>query len=138
MEKNCRKLLALITAVIVLFVSTNSVAASSTTNIVEELLESVTNDENVIVNDEYEVYGNTDLTDKEFRDIVNRGGNKVYLHYRTDKNIELPYDALLKIKTSAKTYSFEYSEMENTNSDFIRSGIREFLLIYSAIINNVY
>lgn len=137
MKREYKCILSLIIAVLLLVSSTGTAFAISNNanQATDELLALVSNEEVLAMNGSYEVYGNTDLSDKEFRDIVNQGENKIYLHYRTNKDIDLPYDALLKIKTSTTTYSYEYIEMEDTQPEHIRSGIKEFLLNYSTIIN---
>lgn len=88
-----------------------------------------------INNDSFEIYGNSSLTDKEFRNIVNTGSPKIYLHYRTDRNIDLPYDALLEVKTTSKTYSYEFVEKEATDANSILNGISSFISKYSHILS---
>lgn len=139
MKRRIRRISLILT--FLMFISSNSsifAMANSDNDMASELVNHIVVEENMVINDSYEVYGNTDMSDKEFRDLVNRGDNKIYLHYRTDKDIDLPYDALLKIKTSAKTYSFEYLEMEDTQADIICSGIQDFLRNYSGVINAVH
>ena len=97
--------------------------------------------EKVEINNEYfEIYGNSAVTDNDFRDIVYEGSPKIYLHYRTDRNIDLPYDALLKVKTASKTYSYEFSEKEKSDAASILNGIKSFIKKYSDILdgNNLF
>lgn len=91
-----------------------------------------------ISNEFYGIYGNTNLSDNEFRDIVKNGENKIYLHYRTNREIDLPYDALLKVKTSVKTYSYEFIEKNNTDAESICQGIKTFLDNYNDVFSNDY
>ncbi len=92
--------------------------------------------ENVEVNNSsFEIYGNSTVSDKEFRDLVNTGRPKIYLHYRTDREIDLPYDALLSIKTHSKTYSYEFIEKEATDANSILNGIVSFITKYSKILS---
>lgn len=97
--------------------------------------------ENVKVNNSsFEIYGNSTVSDKEFRDLVNTGSPKIYLHYRTEREIDLPYDALLSIKTHSKIYSYEFIEKESTDANSILNGIVSFITKYSKILsgNNYY
>ena len=100
------------------------------------ILQNITTSRVEILNDSFEIYGNCDLTDRKFRNIVNSGEPKVYFIYRTDRQINLPYDALLKVKTSYKTYSYEFIEKENDDADFIMMGIKSFVSKYSNVFAN--
>lgn len=92
-----------------------------------------------INNDSFEIYGNSGVTDKEFRNIVNSGSPKIYLHYRTDRKIDLPYDALLEVKTESKIYSYEFVEKEANDANSILNGIKSFIRKYSdVLIGNEY
>lgn len=97
------------------------------------VLQNLSTDNVEINNDSFEIYGNSTLTDKEFRDVVNTGSPKIYLHYRTDRNIDLPYDALLEVKTDSKTYSYEFVEKERDDAQSILRGIKSFISKYSDI-----
>lgn len=99
-----------------------------------ELSQYITTTTVEVINDELEVYGNTNLTEREFRNIVNNGEDKIYLHYRTDREIELSYDALLEIKAFGKSYSYEFFEEEATDQDGIYVGILGFLDMYSDVL----
>ncbi|MCI8988883.1 MAG: hypothetical protein HFK05_03920 [Clostridia bacterium] len=112
-----------------------SVAAKSTDYISNSIIESLSTDEVEIKNDLFEIYGNCALTDKEFRDKVYEGSPKIYLHYRTDRNFDLPYDALLKVKTASKVYSYEFVEKEKSDAASILNGIKTFINKYSDILN---
>ncbi len=85
-----------------------------------------------VKNDSFEIYGNVDMTEKEFRNIVDIGENKVYFHYRTDRRIDLSYDALLQVKTSEKIYSYSFSENESDDEQEILIGIKSFVEKYSS------
>lgn len=143
MKRKYKCVLSLIMAIVVLTTSTNAASAlsysasnsRSANGTVAQLMSFISDDTVEITNSTYEIYGNTTLTDKDFREIVNQGENKIYLHYRTNKDIDLPYDALLRIKTDSKIYSYEFIEKEATDSDSICIGITDFLLNHSEIIN---
>ncbi len=100
------------------------------------ILQNITTSRVEILNDSFEIYGNCDLTDQEFRKIVKSGEPKVYFMYRTDRRIDLPYDALLKIKTNHKTYSYEFIEKESNDANFIKTGIMSFISKYSNVFAN--
>lgn len=89
-----------------------------------------------VVNDDFEIYGNHSISERQFRDIVNYGSPKVYLQYRTNRQIDLPYDALLVIKTQAKSYSYEFIEKDTDNPLSILTGISSFVEKYADIINS--
>ncbi|MFA6662257.1 MAG: hypothetical protein WCS56_04415 [Bacilli bacterium] len=86
----------------------------------------------------FEIYGNDDLTEKEFRDIVDSGEAKIYIHYRTDCQIDLSYDALIKVKTSEKIYSYEFIEKEKNGSISTMQEIKSFISDYSNVLLNFY
>jgi hypothetical protein len=106
--------------------ATDSVISNDET--INKLLSIIENKVVDYSDDIYEVYGNTNISDKGFRDIVNGGSNKIYLHYRTTVDVDLPYDALLKIKTDKGIYSYEFIETVRTNSDDLLSQIKSFVL----------
>lgn len=143
MKRKYKCVLSLIMAIVVLTTSTNAASAlsysasnsRSANGTAAQLMSFISDDTVEITNSTYEIYGNTTITDKDFREIVNQGENKIYLHYRTNKDIDLPYDALLRIKTDSKIYSYEFIEKEATDSDSICVGITDFLLNHSEIIN---
>ena len=83
-----------------------------------------------IVNDSFEIYGNVNISEQEFRDIVDNGENKLYFHYRTNRSIELSYDASLQIKTADKTYSYAFTEHEFDDEQNILNGIKSFVEKY--------
>lgn len=83
-----------------------------------------------IVNDSFEIYGNVNISEQEFRDIVDNGENKLYFHYRTNRSIELSYDASLQIKTADKTYSYSFTEHEFDDEQNILNGIKSFVEKY--------
>lgn len=89
-----------------------------------------------LVSNDVEIYGNTNITDREFRNKVNIGNDKIYFIYRTSRSIDLPYDALLKIKKNGKIYSYEFVEKEKSDSISIMAGILSFINQYSAVLNN--
>lgn len=101
---------------------------------VAQIANHITTEETWEVTDEFEVYGNTAITYNEFLDIVDMGSPKVYLHYRTNRRINLPYDALLIVKTATKTISYEFEEKINTNANDIRDGIRDFVIKYGSVL----
>lgn len=143
MKRKFKYVLSLFMVIIVFTTSTNAASALgySTSNsrsangTAAQLMSFISDDTVEITNSTYEIYGNTTLTDKDFREIVNQGENKIYLHYRTNKDIDLPYDALLKVKTDSKIYSYEFIEKEATDANSICVGITDFLLNHSEIIN---
>lgn len=117
---------------------TSSTFASTGTNTdtSEQICESILFTEVEKVNRNYEIYGNSSVTAKEFREIVYAGFPKVYLHYRTDKEIDLPYDALLIVKTASKTYSYEFMENNSNDAAVVLEGIKSFIRRYADIIDN--
>ena len=74
---------------------------------VDYILQNISTSIVEVINEKIEIYGNHEMSDKEFRNLVINGSCKNYLIYRTKRQIDLPYDALLKIKTQDKTYSYE-------------------------------
>ncbi len=102
----------------------------------EYILQQLTTEKVEINNEYFEIYGNGTLTDKEFRDTVYEGSPKIYLHYRTDRNVNLPYDALLQVKTATKTYTYEFVEKEARDANFILNGIKSFINRYSTVLNS--
>ena len=88
------------------------------------------------ISEKIEVYGNSNMTDREFRNIVETGGDKIYFIYSLKENNELPYDASLAIKTNGMIYSYEYKEYETSNKISIMKGIVSFVLKYVKVLNN--
>lgn len=106
------------------------------TNKIDSILQNIKLSQVEIVNDDYEIYGNLNISESKFRDIVDYGNPKIYLHYRSNRQINLSYDALLVIKTQVETYSYEFVEKETDNPLSILKGISSFLEKYAKIINN--
>ncbi|MDE7263121.1 MAG: hypothetical protein K2N64_00485, partial [Anaeroplasmataceae bacterium] len=103
---------------------------------IDFILQNIKTSKVEIKNDNFEIYGNLEMSDKEFRDVVNNGSPKIYLIYRTDREIDLPYDALLKVKRKDKTCSYEFVEKDKDDSKSILNGITSFIEKYTGIINN--
>ena len=93
-----------------------------------QLIDLINNDEILVITDQHEVYGNQkDLSPTQFEKLVQDGNNKIYLHYRTDRNIDIGYDALLCIKTSEKIYFYEFNEAERDDAEFLVAAIKSFV-----------
>lgn len=112
-------------------------AQESNTSLLNLIVSSVTTETITLCRESFEVYGNTNLTEKEFREIVNEGSNKVYLHYNTDSHTDLSYDALLLVKSNQKIHSFEFIEMGSRTADKMCAEIKNFLLNHAYVINEV-
>ncbi len=96
-----------------------------------QLIDLINNDEILVITDQHEVYGNQkDLSPTQFEKLVQDGNNKIYLHYRTDRNIDIGYDALLCIKTSEKIYFYEFNEAERDDAEFLVAAIKSFVNLY--------
>lgn len=78
----------------------------------------------------YEVYGNTDITFHKFNHIVRNSSARVFILYRTDRTINLPFDALLKIKINGSIKSFEFTEELSNEPEKILNGIISFVNKY--------
>ncbi len=78
----------------------------------------------------YEVYGNTDVTFYEFNNIVRNSSAKIFILYRTDRAINLPFDALLKIKINDSIKSYEFTEELSSEPGKILNGIISFVNKY--------
>lgn len=103
---------------------------------VDYILQNISTSRVEVINEKIEIYGNHEMSDNEFRNLVINGSQKIYLIYRTNRQIDLPYDALLKIKTQDKTYSYEFIEKEKNDSINLLNGISSFIEKYAKIINN--
>ncbi len=97
MKRKQFRFLALILIVAMLSTTTQAVstmyedssASSDYGSATADLLTHVSTEETQSTSSTCAVYGNTEMTEQEFRDVVNQGENKIYLHYRTDKDIYL-------------------------------------------------
>ncbi len=93
----------------------------------------IINDECVTIQEEVEVYGNIlEVNNKDFMDIIDNGTDKIYIHYRTNYDIELPYDLLVIVKNNNELYHYEYL-VKNENSDdenYLFNGIKNYLIMY--------
>lgn len=100
----------------------------------------VSNSETIEINDTFEVYGNqSELSEEKFRNLVDEGENKVYIHYRTDRNIELNYDALILVKTISKIFTYSFKESDDVSSEELTAEIKWFVLMQLDEINaNIY
>lgn len=45
---------------------------------------------------------NAEITSNEFVNLVDNGKNGIYMNYRTNNNIQIPYDMLIAIKVNEK------------------------------------
>lgn len=102
----------------------------------------IINDECVTIQEEVEVYGNIlEVNNKDFMDIIDNGTDKIYIHYRTNYDIELPYDLLVIVKNNNELYHYEYL-VKNENSDdenYLFNGIKNYLIMYkNEICKNYY
>lgn len=101
--------------------------------------------ENYIVDDEYQivennlaVFGNQqNFSQKDFLNIVDLGGDKIYLNYRTDNEINLPYDLFVVVKNDGKTFNYEY-RMAELNEDDLLENIKIYLRRNNNEILNAY
>ena len=101
--------------------------------------------ENYIIDDEYQivennlaVYGNQqNFSQKDFLNIVDLGGDKIYLNYRTDYEINLPYDLFVVVKNDGKTFNYEY-RMAELNEDDLLENIKIYLRRNNNEILNAY
>lgn len=97
----------------------------------QNLKEYITDSETVHREDSFEVYGNCSVSESQFRKIVDEGSPKIYLHYKTNSDIALTYDALLTIKTPTQVYSHELSESEHESEEAAVNAIKSFIDMYS-------
>ena len=105
---------------------------------VETVLKAIKGSTVKCVFDNYEIYGNTSMTDREFRNIVIQGNKTMYLLYRTSDKIDLPYDASLYIKINGKTNSYEFSDTGFRDEKSLLTGVKSFVFKYlSKDLNNV-
>lgn len=88
------------------------------------------------ITDKYEIYGNTNLTEKEFNQKVENGNDKIYFIYSIRDDNQLPYDASLSIKTNGEIYSYQYKEYETSNKVSKMNGIISFIYKYVKLMNN--
>lgn len=101
--------------------------------------------ENYIIDDEYQivennlaVFGNQqNFSQKDFLNVVDLGGDKIYLNYRTDYEINLPYDLFVIVKNDGKTFNYEY-RMAELNEDDLLENIKIYLRRNNNEILNVY
>ena len=101
--------------------------------------------ENYIIDDEYQivennlaVYGNQqNFSQKDFLNVVDLGGDKIYLNYRTDYEINLPYDLFVVVKNDGKTFNYEY-RMAELNEDDLLENIKIYLRRNNNEILNAY
>lgn len=102
-------------------------AQSNTFNI-EELISQITNNDCCINTADYEIYGNLDeFTANDFRNKVNEGSDKIYLHYETNGNTILPYVALMAVKKNNKVIYYEFSGDEFLDSNDVKNEIMLFI-----------
>lgn len=79
------------------------------------------------ISNEFEVYGNIgNLSRDDFMKIVENGTDKIYMNYRTNYTIDLPYDLLVVIKTNGKYHQYEY-KVEEPDETYLKEGIIAYL-----------
>lgn len=95
---------------------------------ITEVLSHVSLETNNVHSSAFVVYGNTpNFKASDFRSIVYEGNDKIYLHYRTDHTIPLPYDALLIFKKKGKLISYEFKESVFSTSKALKDEIISFI-----------
>lgn len=120
-------LLFLLVATCSTILFTESVALAAT----NDLTDYISNREIITNTPDFEIYGNQiHLTEQDFQSIIYNGDNKIYLHYRTDRDIPISYDALLCIKTTEKVYSFQFNENEQVDTNTLIVEIKSFIELY--------
>lgn len=63
---------------------------------------------------------NAEITSNDFVNLVDNGKNGIYMNYRTNNNIQIPYDMLIAIKVNEKTYSYNYT-LKNSNVNLLNT-----------------
>ncbi len=107
-----------------------SASTAAQTPLANDVASFIIDDVVLQVNDDFEIYGNVaDMSEADFEERVATGDATIYLHYRTDKSIDLSYDALLII-CSEKQSAYEYSEQLDVSSSKLAHGIRNFAIRY--------
>ena len=107
-----------------------SASTAAQTPLANDVASFIKDDVVLQVNDDFEIYGNVaDMSEADFEERVATGDATVYLHYRTDKSIDMRYDALLII-CSGKQSAYEYSEQLDVSSSKLAHGIRNFAIRY--------
>lgn len=89
-------------------------------------------DESVLqITDDFVVIGNnSNINEKQFRELALSGSAKVYLHYSTKSNVPLQYDACLIINNLGKSLEYEYSEQISISTNKLLSNIKKFVARY--------
>ena len=89
-------------------------------------------DESVLqITDDFVVIGNnSNINEKQFRELALSGTAKVYLHYSTMSNVPLQYDACLIINNLGKSLEYEYSEQISISTNKLLSNIKKFVARY--------
>ena len=82
-------------------------------------------------NEDFVVVGNnSNINEKQFRELALSGSAKVYLHYSTKSNVPLQYDACLIINNFGKSLEYEYSEQISISTNKLLSNIKKFVARY--------
>lgn len=82
-------------------------------------------------NEDFVVVGNnSNINEKQFRELALSGSAKVYLHYSTMSNVPLQYDACLIINNLGKSLEYEYSEQISISTNKLLSNIKKFVARY--------
>lgn len=90
-----------------------------------------------ISNNKLTIIGNdTSISAKDFLSIVENGNDKIYVNYRTNYSVDIPYDMYIVLKVNGHINSYDYT-LKNSDIKLVNS-IKDYLTVNSELLKNEY
>lgn len=94
-----------------------------------------------ISNNKLTIIGNdTSISAKDFLSIVENGNDKIYVNYRTNYSVDIPYDMYIVLKVNGHINSYDYT-LKNSDIKLVNS-IKDYLTVNSELLKmsilNIY